>query len=88
MGEVIDRHPEVVDAAAEALLRLGIEPNRTLIRGGTDGSRLSMRGLPTPNRFTGGSEFHSRREWASVQDMAAAAAMLVELAQVWAERGR
>jgi tripeptide aminopeptidase len=88
MGEVIDRHPEVVDAAAEALLRLGIEPNRTLIRGGTDGSRLSMRGLPTPNLFTGGSEFHSRREWASVQDMAAAAAMLVELAQVWAERGR
>ncbi len=88
MGEVIDRHPEVVDAAAEALLRLGIEPNRTLIRGGTDGSRLSMRGLPTPNLFTGGSEFHSRREWASVQDMAAAAAMLVELAQGWAERGR
>jgi tripeptide aminopeptidase len=88
MGEVIDRHPEVVDAAAEALLRLGIEPNRTLVRGGTDGSRLSMRGLPTPNLFTGGSEFHSRREWASVQDMAAAAAMLVELAQVWAERGR
>ena len=56
----------------------------SIIRGGTDGARLSHRGLPTPNLFTGGSEYHSRREWASVQDMAAAAAMLVELAQVWA----
>ena len=45
-----------------------------------------QRGLPTPNLFTGGSEYHSRREWASVQDMAAAAAMIVELARVWAER--
>ena len=50
--------------------------------------RLSHRGLPTPNLFTGGSEYHSRREWASVQDMAAAAAMLVELAQVWAQRAK
>jgi tripeptide aminopeptidase len=87
MGEVIDRHPEVIEAAEEAVRRLGVEPVRSIIRGGTDGARLSWRGLPTPNLFTGGSEYHSRREWASVQDMAAAAAMLVELAQVWAERG-
>ena len=86
MGEVIDRHPEVIEAAEEAVRRLGIEPVHSIIRGGTDGARLSHRGLPTPNLFTGGSEYHSRREWASVQDMAAAAAMLVELAQVWAER--
>jgi tripeptide aminopeptidase len=86
MGEVIDRHPEVIQAAEEAIRRLGVEPVHTIIRGGTDGARLSERGLPTPNLFTGGSEYHSRREWASVQDMAAAAAMLVELAQVWAER--
>ncbi len=86
MGEVIDRHPEVIEAAVEAVRRLGVEPVHTIIRGGTDGARLSQRGLPTPNLFTGGSEYHSRREWASVQDMAAAAAMLVELAQVWAER--
>jgi tripeptide aminopeptidase len=86
MGEVIDRHPEVIEAAEEAVRRLGVEPSHTIIRGGTDGARLSHRGLPTPNLFTGGSEYHSRREWASVQDMAAAAAMLVELAQVWAER--
>ena len=86
MGEVIDRFPEVIEAADEAVRRLGVEPVHTIIRGGTDGARLSHRGLPTPNLFTGGSEYHSRREWASVQDMAAAAAMLVELAQVWAER--
>ncbi len=86
MGEVIDEHPEVIEAAEEAVRRIGVEPVHTIIRGGTDGARLSHRGLPTPNLFTGGSEYHSRREWASVQDMAAAAAMLVELAQVWAER--
>ena len=86
MGEVIDRHPEVIEAAEEAVRRLGVEPVHSIIRGGTDGARLSHRGLPTPNLFTGGSEYHSRREWASVQDMAAAAAMLVVLAQVWAER--
>jgi tripeptide aminopeptidase len=86
MGEVIGRHPEVIEAAEEAVRRLGIEPVHSIIRGGTDGARLSDRGLPTPNLFTGGSEYHSRREWASVQDMAAAAAMIVELAQVWAER--
>ena len=86
MGEVIAQHPEVMEAAEEAVRRIGVEPVHTIIRGGTDGARLSHRGLPTPNLFTGGSEYHSRREWASVQDMAAAAAMLVELARVWAER--
>ena len=88
MGEVIDQHPEVIEAAVEAVRRLGVEPVHTIIRGGTDGARLSHRGLPTPNLFTGGSEYHSRREWASVQDMAAAAAMIVELAQVWAKRSK
>ncbi len=86
MREVIDLHPEVVEAAEEAIRRAGVEPVHTIIRGGTDGARLSHRGLPTPNIFTGGQEYHSRREWASVQDMAAAAATAVELARVWAER--
>jgi tripeptide aminopeptidase len=85
MGEVIERHPEVIEAAEEAIRRIGVEPVHSIIRGGTDGARLSQRGLPTPNLFTGGSEYHSRREWASVQDMAAAAATIVELARVWAE---
>ncbi|MBA2332987.1 MAG: peptidase T [Actinobacteria bacterium] len=86
MREVIDRHPKVVAAAEEAIRRAGVEPVHSIIRGGTDGARLSARGLPTPNLFTGGQEYHSLREWASVQDMAAAAATVVELARVWAER--
>jgi tripeptide aminopeptidase len=65
----------------------GLEPLRTPIRGGTDGSRLSAMGLPTPNLFTGGHEYHSTREWASVQDMAAAAATVVHLAEVWSRGG-
>ena len=58
----------------------------TPIRGGTDGSLLSSMGLPTPNVFTGGHEYHSVREWASVQDMAAAAATIVRLAEEWTRR--
>ncbi len=85
MGSVIDQHPRVVEAAEEAIRRAGAKPVRTIIRGGTDGSRISAMGLPTPNIFTGGQNYHSVKEWASVQDMAAAAATIVELARVWAE---
>ena len=85
MRAVIDEHPRVVAAAEEAIRRAGVEPVRSIIRGGTDGARLSEMGLPTPNIFTGGQNYHSLREWASVQDMAAAAATVVELARVWAE---
>ncbi len=85
MRSVIEQHPRVVAAAEEAIRRAGIEPGRALIRGGTDGARLSAMGLPTPNLFTGGQNYHSLREWASVQDMAAAAATVVELVRVWAE---
>jgi tripeptide aminopeptidase len=84
MRRYIDAVPEVLAAAETAIQAEGLEPRRTLIRGGTDGSRLSEMGLPTPNLFTGGHEFHSVREWASVNDMASAAAMLVRLAEVWA----
>jgi tripeptide aminopeptidase len=86
MRGVLDRHPEVVARAEEAIRRAGAEPVHTIIRGGTDGARLSERGLPTPNIFTGGQDYHSLREWASVQDMAAAAATVVELSRIWAER--
>jgi tripeptide aminopeptidase len=82
----LERHPRVSAAAEEALRREGFEPKRVPIRGGTDGSILSARGLPTPNIFTGGHEYHSVREWASLQDMASAAAVAVRLAGVWAER--
>jgi tripeptide aminopeptidase len=87
MRTYLDATPEVVAAAEEAIRAEGIEPQRMPIRGGTDGSRLSEMGLPTPNIFTGGHEYHSVREWASLQDMAAAAAVVVHLAEVWARRG-
>jgi tripeptide aminopeptidase len=76
--------PEVVDHAIAAIRAEGLEPIREPIRGGTDGSLLSAKGLPTPNIFTGGHAYHSVREWASLQDMAAAAAVIVHLAAEWA----
>lgn len=79
--------PEIVAAAEAALRAEGIQPVRSAIRGGTDGSQLSEMGLPTPNLFTGGHEYHSVREWASLNDMAAAAATIVRLAGVWAAHG-
>ena len=85
MRPYIDENPRVVEAALEAIRRAGVEPRLAITRGGTDGAVLSAQGLPTPNLFTGGQEYHSVREWASVQDMAAAAATIVELATVWAE---
>jgi tripeptide aminopeptidase len=85
MRPYIEQSPRVVEAALEAIRRAGVEPTIAITRGGTDGAVLSARGLPTPNIFTGGQEYHSVREWASVQDMAAAAATIVELAGVWAE---
>ena len=85
MRPFIEENPRVVDAALEAIRRAGVEPRLAITRGGTDGAVLSALGLPTPNLFTGGQEYHSVREWASVQDMAAAAATIVELAGVWAE---
>jgi tripeptide aminopeptidase len=86
MRRHIEAFPEVVELAEEALRGEGIEPVRTPIRGGTDGSMLSARGLPTPNLFTGGHEYHSVREWASLQDMASASAVVVRLAGAWARR--
>ncbi|HVZ65364.1 MAG TPA: peptidase T [Lacunisphaera sp.] len=71
--------------AQEAVRRAGLVPKSTAIRGGTDGSNLTQRGLPTPNIFCGMHEVHSQREWVSVQDMAKAVETLVHLAQVWEE---
>jgi tripeptide aminopeptidase len=85
MKEYLRDHPGIVEAAEEAVRRAGLEPTLTFVRGGTDGSRLSTRGLPTPNIFTGGEDFHSRHEWICVADMGAAVATIIHLAQVWAE---
>jgi tripeptide aminopeptidase len=74
-----------VERAREAFRRCGVEPRSTPIRGGTDGSRLTELGLPTPNIFTGMQNVHGPLEWVSVQDMAAAVRVALELARVWAE---
>ena len=86
MKEVLDKHPQVVAFAEEAIRRAGMQPRRSSIRGGTDGSRLSFMGLPCPNVFAGEHAFHSKQEWVSVQDMEKAVDMLVQLAAVWAEK--
>lgn len=86
MKEVLDRHPEIIANAAEAIRRAGLTPIRTSIRGGTDGSRLSFMGLPCPNIFAGEHAFHSRLEWVSVQDMEKAVQTIVHLAMIWEER--
>jgi tripeptide aminopeptidase len=88
MREALDRVPHVVEAAMEATRRVGLEPTLGSIRGGTDGARLTAMGLPAPNVFTGGNEYHSVREWISVEDMAISAATVVELLKLWAEPGR
>ena len=87
MRRYLEAFPEVVAAAARAIAAEGLTVICTPIRGGTDGSILSERGLPTPNIFTGGHEYHSVREWASVQDMASAAAVIVRLTGEWAVVG-
>jgi tripeptide aminopeptidase len=87
MRSYIAAVPHIVRAAEEAIRAEGLDPVRTAIRGGTDGSRLSEMGLPTPNIFTGGHEYHSVREWASGHDMASAAATIVRLAEVWTRAG-
>ncbi|MDO9410495.1 peptidase T [Patulibacter sp.] len=83
MREHIARFPAVVTAAERAIEGEGLTLVRTAIRGGTDGSQLSAMGLPTPNVFTGGHEYHSVREWASLQEMSAAAATVVRIAEAW-----
>ena len=86
MKQVIDRHPEIIDNAIEAIRRTGLKPVKTSIRGGTDGSRLSFMGLPCPNIFAGEHAFHSRLEWVSVQDMEKAMQTIVHLAMIFEER--
>ena len=86
MKEVLDRYPQVVENAREAVRRAGLEVLEKPIRGGTDGSKLSFMGLPTPNLFAGEHNFHSRLEWVSVQDMEKAVEVIVNLGRVWEEQ--
>jgi tripeptide aminopeptidase len=86
MKEVLQHHPDVVQNALEAIERAGLEPETEPIRGGTDGSRLSFMGLPTPNIFAGEHNFHSRLEWVSTHDMHKAVEVIVELSKIWEEK--
>ncbi len=86
MREVIDQLPDVLENAREAMRRSGVAIHERPIRGGTDGSKLSFMGLPTPNLFAGEQNFHSRLEWVSAQDMEKAVEVILHLAQVWEER--
>jgi tripeptide aminopeptidase len=82
----LNEHPQVVEYALEAVKRSGLKPIKNLIRGGTDGARLSYMDLPTPNIFTGGHNFHSQKEWISIQDMEKAVETIVNLVQIWTEK--
>jgi tripeptide aminopeptidase len=86
MKGVLDKHPEVVAYAAEAIERAGLKVKTESIRGGTDGSRLSYMGLPCPNIFTGMQGIHSKLEWICVKDMVKAAETIVHLAMIWEEK--
>ena len=85
MKEVLDKYPQVVEYAVEAIKRAGMDPSRSSIRGGTDGSRLSFMGLPCPNIFAGEHAFHSKHEWVSRQDMHKAVMTCVHIACLWEE---
>jgi tripeptide aminopeptidase len=82
----IDKEPRLVTYAEEAIRRIGITPRHSIIRGGTDGARLSYMGLPCPNLFAGGEAIHSTLEWVPVQVMEKAAETIVRLSEIWAER--
>ena len=85
MREMVEPHPEIIDKAKEAMENAGVTPIVKPIRGGTDGSRLSYMGLPCPNLFTGGQNFHGKFEFISLESMYAAVRTIVGLAQLWAE---
>lgn len=85
MSSVLDKFPDVTANAERAIRDAGLEVRRLAVRGGTDGSQLSLKGLPTPNIFAGEQNYHSRYEWVSVQDMLKSAEVIVRLSQIWAE---
>ncbi|HLZ07620.1 MAG TPA: peptidase T [Chloroflexota bacterium] len=87
MGEILASRMDIVEKAEVAIRRAGLKPLRSLIRGGTDGARLTFVGLPTPNLFAGWQNAHSKREWVSLQNMDSSVETIVQLVQVWAESG-
>ena len=86
MADFLVNHPQVVDRLKEAVRKTGMEPTVHAIRGGTDGARLSERGIPTPNLFTGGQNLHGRYEWIPLPAMVRACKSIINLVQLFAER--
>jgi len=85
MKVVLDRYPQVIEKAIQAIRASGLQPIQASIRGGTDGARLSFMGLPTPNLFSGGNSFHSKYEWITLEDMGKAVEVLRNLVRLWSE---
>lgn len=85
MRSYFERDPRIVELLEEAVHLAGLKPVRKIIRGGTDGARLSEMGIPTPNIFAGGHNFHSRSEWASLDVMVSACQVIIRLAALWRE---
>jgi tripeptide aminopeptidase len=84
MKVILDKYPDVLAKAEQAVAMAGLKPDRASIRGGTDGARLCFMGLPTPNLFTGGHNFHSKQEWIALEDMKKASEVIVNLMKLWA----
>ena len=86
MKKVLDQHPQVMEYGILAIERTGLKAIRQSIRGGTDGSRLSLMGLPCPNIFAGEHAFHGKQEWVSLQDMEKAVQTIINIAMIWEEK--
>ncbi|MDI6765611.1 MAG: peptidase T [Bacteroidota bacterium] len=88
MREGLEKEPRVIECLFEATKRTGLDPRWVPIRGGTDGSRLTAMGLPCPNIFTGGHNFHGKTEWISLWGMEKSIETVLNLIQVWVEKSR
>ena len=88
MKEVLKNYPELTDYAMEAARRAGLKPTVKAVRGGTDGSNLTVRGLPTPDIFTGGQNFHGKLEFNSRRGLEKTTETLINLVQIFAEQAR
>jgi len=84
MRKMVEPHPQVIEKALEAMKQAGVKPLVRPIRGGTDGARLSFMGLPCPNLFTGGMNFHGKFEYCSLDTLRKARQVILNLAQLWA----
>lgn len=86
MGEIIQKDPAVVEVAEQAMKNVGVQPHIFPVRGGTDGSKISFMGLPTPNLFAGGENMHGRFEYVSEQTMEKAVDVIIEIVKLFAEK--